>query len=243
MRLSTVCAFLVLANYSLGQTSLGIVVEPTLNFTHIGLEPKNLSDSFSRMKSHDYTVGLGIEIRKNIDRFRSYSIIPGFHQTNTLTALENLQFLDIVHPQLPEIRDLAFAATKRAEICYRQMYLGSQFLYNKQLKVKGVNSKVKVNIGGGLGAFILFSHDTKVTTEGFTISGNYTTIIKDSTGVEINPFLCQVLLTADFTIKVLPSTDLVGGIKATLPVTATTSSQPKMTVWTPALRIGIRQLL
>jgi len=232
MRLSTVCAFLVLANYSLGQTSLGIVVEPTLNFTHIGLEPKNLSDSFSRMKSHDYTVGLGIEIRKNIDRFRSYSIIPGFHQTNTLTALENLQFLDIVHPQLPEI-----------EICYRQMYLGSQFLYNKQLKVKGVNSKVKVNIGGGLGAFILFSHDTKVTTEGFTISGNYTTIIKDSTGVEINPFLCQVLLTADFTIKVLPSTDLVGGIKATLPVTATTSSQPKMTVWTPALRIGIRQLL
>ncbi|MFB1003138.1 MAG: hypothetical protein QMC70_03250 [Bacteroidia bacterium] len=243
MRTSIFYALLLVALSSMGQTSLGIIVEPTLNVTHIGFEPKNLSDSFSRMKSHGYTVGFGIEIRKNINRFQSYSIIPGFHQTNILTELENLQFMDVIHPQLPEIRDLAFAATKRAEIRYRQMYLGSQFLYNKQLQVSGINSKLKLNIGGGLGAFFLVSHNAKVKTEGFAINGNYTTIIKDSTGIEINPFLFQALLIADLTMEVLPSTILVAGIKATLPITATTSSQPKMTVWTPALRIGIRRIL
>jgi hypothetical protein len=243
MRISVVYVFLLVALGSMGQASIGIIIEPTLNVTHVGLEPKNLSDSFSRMKSHAYTVGFGIELRKNIDRFQSYSIIPGFHQTNILTELENLQFLDIIHPQLPEIRDLAFAATKRAEIRYRQMYLGSQFMYNKQLQVSGINSKLKVNIGGGLGAFFLVSHDVKVKTEGFAIHGNYTTIIKDSTGIEINPFLFQALLTADVSMKVLPNTELVAGIKATLPITATTSSQPKMTVWTPAIRIGIRRIL
>ena len=243
MRLFIVYAFLLVALSSFGQTSIGIIVEPTINITHVGSEPKNLADSFSSAKSNDYTIGLGIEIRKNIDRFQSYSIIPGFHQTNILTMLDDLQFLDIVHPQLPEIRDLAFAATKRAEIRYRQMYLGSQFLYHKQLKTKGLNSKVKINIGGGLGAFFLFMHDAKVTTEGFAINGNYTTLIKDSTGIEINPFLFQALLTADFTINILPTTELIAGVKATLPITATTSSQPKMSVWTPALRLGIRKIL
>ena len=225
------------------QVSIGLLAEPSLNLTKVGSEPKILSDSIIDSKSYDYTVSFGIEIRKNIDRYQSFSIIPGYHQTNILTQMENLQFLDVVHPQLPEIRDLAFAATKRAEVRYRHMYLGSQFLYNRRLQVRGLSPKMAINVGGGLGAFFLFSQDAKVNTEGFAIDGKYTHIITDSIGIESRPLLIETILTADYTLEVLPKTEILAGIKLAIPMTPTTSSQPKMTVWAPALRVAIRRVL
>lgn len=241
MRLFVVSAFLLVALCSFGQISLGVIAEPTLNLTRVGAEPKTLSDSFKNMKSYDYTVGLGIEIRKNIDRYQSFSIIPGFHQTNILTRLEDLQLLDVVHPQLPEIRDLSFAATRNAEIRYRQMYLGSQFLYHRQLQIRGLTSKMSIQLGGGISTYFMFSQDAKVTTEAFAIQGQYTHVIKDSIGIESRPILLETLLTTDCTYQILPNTDVVAGVKIALPMTPTTSSQPKMTVWAPALRLGIRK--
>lgn len=243
MRLFVVSTFLLVASFTFSQVSLGILAEPTLNLTRVGAEPKVLSDSIKNMKSHDYTLGFGIEIRKNIDRYQSFSIVPSYHQTNILTQLEDLQLFDIVHPQLPEIRDLAFTATKNAEIRYRQMYLGSQFLYHRQLQIRGLSSKMSIQLGGGVGAYFMFSQDAKVTTEAFAIQGQYTHIIKESIGIESRPILIQTLLTADYTYEVLPGTDVVAGIKIAMPMTPTTSSQPKMTVWAPALRLGIRKKL
>lgn len=243
MRIIFAATLLITSVYMMAQVSIGILAEPTLNITRVGSEPKAIADSFKNIKSYDYTVSFGVEIRKNIDRYQSFSIIPGFHQTNILTQLQDLQLFDVVHPELPEIRDLAFTATKNAEIRYRQMYLGSQFLYNRQLQVRGLPPKVALHVGGGLGAFFLFNQDAKVTTEAFAIQGEYTHIIKENVGIESRPILIQAILTADCTVEVLPKTDLTAGIKAALPMTPTTSSQPKMTVWAPALRVGLRRVL
>lgn len=243
MKIIFIALLSITSLYTLGQVSIGLIAEPALNITRIGSEPKTLADSFENIKSYDYTVSFGIEIKKNIDRYQSFSIVPGFHQTNFLTQLEGLQFLDVVHPQLPVIRDLAFAANKRAEIRYRQMYIGSQFLYSRKLQVRGLSSKMGIYLGGGLGAYALISQDAKVSTEGFAIEGKYTHILKNDISIESKSFLLQALVNADYTYEVLPKTDVLAGVKIVLPMTATTSSQPKMTIWAPALRFGIRRAL
>lgn len=229
---------------SIGQISVGLIAEPTLNITSIAAEPRAISDSLKSLKTSHYTVSIGIELRKNIDRYQSFSIIPGYHQTTIATELENLQFLDVIHPELPEIRDLAFAANKRAKVRYRHHYLGAQFLYNRMLQMRSLPPKINFYLGGGFGMFLLFSQDAKVTTEGFSIQGKYKHIIKNNIGIDSRSLLLQGLMTADFTYEIQPNLTVLAGLKVVLPMTPTTSSPlPKMTVWSPALRLGVMRVL
>jgi hypothetical protein len=241
MRILISNLLIALSYLGYSQLSISLLAEPTLNITTLGAEPKAFVDSFNNIKSADYTLAVGFELRKQIDRYQSIAIIPGFYQTNVLTTLRDLQFLDIVHPELPEIRDLAFAASKVAEVRYRQQYIGSQFLYNKKLQIKVLNSKVALEIGGGLGTYFLVNQDAKVTTEGFSIQESSKHIIKEDIGVTSKPFLLQAIAAADVNVEILPLTSIVAGIKLAATFMLTTSSLPSMTIWTPALRFGIRR--
>ena len=214
------------------QTYLGIVVEPTANIARLGKEPRQQSDSIRGLRYIDKTLGFGLEIRKQIDRYQAITFIPSYQQYNLLLVKENLQFLDIVHPNLPEIRDLSQGADKIARIRHRQKYIGTQILYARKLQIRGLNSKLRIELGTGLGLYYLLQSDVKITTEGFAIKG--------STGIETRPFLTQAIGYGDIAYSISPIIDIFGGVKIALPFTSTTTSLPKITLFTPAARVGLR---
>lgn len=222
------------------QTYIGLVAEPTANFAKIGTEPKHQSDSIQDLKQWDKTLGIGLEIRKQIDRYQAITFIPGYQQYNLLLVKENLQFLDVVHPKLPEIRDLAQAANKIAKIRHRQKYIGSQILYSRELQIRGLADKLNLEIGGGLGVYFLLQSDVKITTEGFAIKSQFNHVFTDSTGIDARPILIQAIAFGDISYNLAPSIDLFGGIKLTAPFTSTTTSLPKITIFSPAARFGLR---
>ena len=222
------------------QTHLGIVIEPTANIARLGMEPKQQSDSIRGLMHIDKTLGFGLEIRKQIDRYQSITFIPSYQQYNLLLVKENLQFLDIVHPNLPEIRDFSQGANKAASIRHRQKYIGTQILYARRLQIRGLNSKLRIDMGAGLGLYYLLQSDVKITTEGFAIKGQFSHIFKDSTGIEARPFLIQAIGYGDISYSISPIIDVFGGVKIALPFTTTTTSLPKITLFTPAARVGLR---
>jgi hypothetical protein len=222
------------------QTHLGIVIEPTANIARIGMEPKQQSDSIRGLMHIDKTIGFGLEIRKQIDRYQSITFIPGYQQYNLLLIKENLQFLDVIHPNLPEIRDLSQGANKVAQIRHRQKYIGSQILYARKLKIRGLNSKLKIDIGAGIGLYFLLQNDVKITTEGFAIKDQFSHTFTDSTGIEARAFLMQAIGHGDVSYSISSNIDVFGGVKIAIPFTSTTTSIPKITLFTPAARVGLR---
>ncbi|MFT7230400.1 MAG: hypothetical protein ACI9GO_000868 [Bacteroidia bacterium] len=223
------------------QLSLGIVAEPAYNVARIGATPQNSSDSLKALKTNAMSLSLGLEIRKQIDRYQSFSVIPTFYQTNMTLVKQNLQFLDVIHPQLPEIRDLSQGSTKVAYLKYRQQYIGAQFLYNKVLQLRKMPNKSAIELNGGLGLYYLVNGDIKVTTEGFAIKNDFTQVIKDSLGIDNRPYHINLSLGSDFTYEVLPKVTLAAGIRIPIPITSTTSSLPKITIYNPAIRVSLRK--
>ena len=222
------------------QTYLGIVVEPTANIAQLGMGPKQQSDSIRGLMHIDKTLGFGLGIRKQINRYQSITFIPSYQQYNLLLVKENLRFLDIVHPNLPEIRDLSQGANKVARIRHRQKYIGTQILYARKLLIRGINSKLRIDIGAGLGLYYLLQSDVKITTEGFAIKDQFSHVFKDSTGIEARPFLIQAIGYGDISYSISPIIDVFGGVKIALPFTSTTTSLPKITLFVPAARVGLR---
>ena len=64
MRIVLWTIFLTVTSFAHGQVSLGVIGEPALNITKIGSTPERASDSLNNLKSTDYTLSLGLEIRK-----------------------------------------------------------------------------------------------------------------------------------------------------------------------------------
>lgn len=233
----------VVGLYSMGQVSLGVIAEPAYNIASIGSTPQNVADSFTSIKQNNFNISIGIEIRKQIDRYQSFSVIPTFYQTSMLHVQKDLQFLDVVHPQLIEIRDFAQAATKNAKINYRQQYAGAQFIYNKALQIRKMPNKMAIELNGGLGMYYLINGDVKVTTEGFAIQDEFIHVISDSIGIENRPYHLNLSLGSDLTYEVSPTVSVAAGIKIPIPLTSATTSLPKVTIFNPALRVSLRKTL
>ena len=89
---------------TLAQSTIGLIIEPSFNIPKF--KKSSQSDSIKGISNADLTLSFGLEIKKKLDRYNAISFIPGFLQTNLLTVKENLQFLDLIHPSLPEIKDL-----------------------------------------------------------------------------------------------------------------------------------------
>jgi hypothetical protein len=222
------------------QFSLGVMAEPTLNIATVGSQPEALSDTLKLLKQRDLNISFGIEIKKQIDRYASFSLIPGYYQSNFLVVKENLQFLDVVHPELREIRDFSQASQKNAYLHYRQKYIGLQALYAKRLKLRNLPSKVFVEIGGGLGLHYLWANDVKVRTEGFAIDEKYINIIKQNTGFTPSIIAINAIGFADLSYELTPKTNLVSGFKINIPLSTSANAEPLVRIYTPALRLGIR---
>ena len=94
----------------------------------------------------------------------------------------NLNLFDVVHPELPELRDLTVGPEKKAYLSYRQKYVGLQVLFAKQLQLKLPINKMSVELGGGMGIYLKLEDDIRIQTEGFAIKSEYVHIIKEKHG-------------------------------------------------------------
>ena len=230
-----------LSIYSIGQTTVGLVIEPSFNLPQF--KKSTQSDSIKKIHKPDLTLSFGIDIKKQLDRYNAIRFILGFHQSNLLTVKENLQFLDIIHPALPEIKDLTQSASKIARIRYRQQYIGSQIIYNRQLQLQKIPPKLNLEIGGGMGLYYLIHHSVKVNTEGFAINNKFVTTIKEDTKIDPNSILIQVLLDANVLYSISPNYTISGGLKIGLPITNTNSELFTFRMYNTGLRISLSKLM
>ena len=230
-----------LSIYSYGQMTVGFVIEPSFNLPQF--KKSTQSDSIKKIHKPDLTLSFGIEIKKQLDRYNAICFIPGFHQSNLLTVKENLQFLDIIHPALPEIKDLTQSATKIARVRYRQQYLGSQIIYNRQLQLRKIPPKLNIEIDGGMGLYYLIHHSVKVNTEGFAINNEFFTTINEDTRIDPNSILIQVLLDANVLYNISPNYTISGGLKIGLPITNTNSELFTFRMYNTGLRIILSKLI
>lgn len=225
------------------QWAIGVLAEPSLNIASVRSSEQYNTDSVINLKRPDYTVSLGIEIRKQLDRYNAIFFSPSFMQANMLLVKENMQFLDIVHPQLPEIRDFGQTAEKKAFIRHRQFYAGLQIGYAKRLQVKLPDSKFFIETGGGLAGCFLVRDDVKVRTEAFALGNEYVHIIQDSTGTEVRPFQVNIFGFMDVNYTVKPDFMVIGGARLGIPLASTTTSDPIVSIFRLGMRVGFRYVL
>ncbi|MEK9601506.1 MAG: hypothetical protein VW147_06685 [Bacteroidota bacterium] len=241
MKFISALSLVFLSIYSIGQTTVGLVIEPSFNLPQF--KKSTQSDSIKKIHKPDLTISFGIDIKKQLDRYNAIRFIPGFHQSNLLTVKENLQFLDIIHPALPEIKDLTQSASKIARVRYRQQYIGSQIIYNRQLQLLKIPPKLNIEIGGGMGLYYLIHHSVKVNTEGFAINNKFVTTINDDTKIDPNSILIQVLLDANVLYNITPNYTISGGLKIGLPITNTNSELFTFRMYNTGLRISLSKLI
>ena len=225
------------------QVSLGLMIEPALNISTVGSQPEVLSDSFKRLKKSDFNTSFGIEIKNQLDRYASFSIIPGYYQTNFLIVKEDLQYLDVIHPELRAIRDQSQGVQKNAYLHYRQKYVGLQLLFAKKLQIQGLPNSTFFELGGGLGAHYLVDNDVKIRTEGFAIDQKYIHVIKKNTGFTPSDFALNAIGHADLNFQLDPNTILLAGLKMNIPINTNANEAPQVRIYMPTLRFGIRFLL
>ena len=241
MKFISALSLVFLSIYSIGQTTVGLVIEPSFNLPQF--KKSTQSDSIKKINKPDLTISFGIDIKKQLDRYNAIRFIQGFHQSNLLTVKENLQFLDIIHPALPEIKDLTQSASKIARVRYRQQYIGSQIIYNRQLQLRKIPPKLNIEIGGGMGLYYLIHHSVKVNTEGFAINNKFVTTINDDTKIDPNSILIQVLLDANVLYNITPNYTISGGLKIGLPITNTNSELFTFRMYNTGLRISLSKLI
>ena len=223
------------------QISLGIHAEPSANLSLIEDIPDQLDDSLRNLTQADGEVNFHIELRKAFDRFHSLSIEPGFFQVKTKHTQEDLQFLDVIHPQLPVISDLTYAAQRNAYLHYRYQYFRLGVRYNYRPKKLYKNNGIRAELGAGLSYLYLLNHDVKVRTEGFSVDNSSFQYVKDSTGHDARAH--QINFTANFDInyEIAPTYDFVAGIQVQLPMTSAASSRPNVTILSGGLHVGLRK--
>jgi hypothetical protein len=225
MKLILTCLTILLFATTRAQLSIGVIVEPAMNIGTVGSQPEALSDSFTRLKKPDFNTSFGIEIKNQIDRYASFSVIPGYYQTNFLIVKEDLQYLDFIHPELRAIRDQSQGAQKNAYLHYRQKYIGLQLLFAQKLQIQGL------------------PNSTFFELEGFAIDQQYIHVISQNTGFNPSNFSVNAIGHADLNYQLDPSTFIIAGLKLNIPMVGNANLDPQIRVYMPTLRFGIRFLL
>ena len=242
MRILNLIGLVLLASASSAQTSIGIIANPSLNINSIKTSSTINTDSIKSIKKSDYTLSFGLEFRKQIDRYQAFSVIPSYYQSNLLLVQEDLQLFDVIHPTLPEIRDLSQAASKTAYMHHRFKFAGLQLLYSKSYN-SSVNSSISFEFAGGLSYLYLIEQDIKVRTEGFAIQDEFIHVVSDSILFEGRKHNVLINLGSDMNYTIKPKLLLVSGISFNLPLLGISKNQPKLSIYNAGLKVGLRKLL
>ncbi len=225
------------------QSGIAVIVEPSYNFVFIGETTDNVSDSIFNLKVNDRVLSFGLEYRYQIDRDQAITFKPSYNQTNLLLVQSGLQLFDVIHPSLPELKDLTQAATKTAYLHHRFKYIGLQVMYSGRVKTNYKSTGPRFDYNVGLTYNHLINQDIKLRTEGFALQGEFKHIIKDTILFNAKNSNVTLNVGADVSYPLNSSFGLIGGVILNLPVITTTSNDPLLRIFNPAARLGIRYYL
>jgi len=240
MKIITLILFLIISSISFGQNYIGVFIEPALQLTVIDDRPEAISDSLNKINRPDMNLGFGIEYKWHIDRFNAISFSPNYQQFSSLFVLEDLQFLDIVHASLPEIRDLSQGAQKNAFVHNRFKHAGIHIQYSRSISDKFKSIGVLFEANGGLAYHFLVAQDAKITTEAFAINEAFTHVSKDNLFFEARKHNVSATLGATSIYNFAPDWQVFGNAMARIPVLSMTTNDPKVSIYNLTFRTGIR---
>lgn len=94
---------------------------------------------------------------------------------------EDLQFLDVIHPQVGQIFELSQASTKNVRYDYRYRYLSIPVNVMYNMTPTKLRNRFEHFVYGGFQPEFLVGHDLLVDLEGFSMKGQGRFVVDDTT--------------------------------------------------------------
>ncbi|MBR9859149.1 hypothetical protein GYB22_00050 [bacterium] len=238
--LLTILAFTCITAYA-QQYSIGIFAEPNWQVPTLLKSDYQATDSINAIMSKDLGIAAGISIGIHSDRVNSFYIKPQFRQGGFLLTRENLQLFDLVHPKIGEIRDQSQAATKIAYFHHRFRYVGLEFNYQRDITPTTRNLPINFSIGGGLGVNYLIQQELLLQTEGFAMKGEFKHHFEDSLFFQARTLMLNASIFGEMNYEASPGLETYAQIKFLGNLMASTTNEPRVYIWSPALNVGLRK--
>ena len=242
-RLLISLSFILFSLFTFSQNYIGIYGEPSFQFTRLTGKPDYEVDSLNSIKEINKNIGFGIEFTHFTDRFNSISGVVTYNQFSTQFVKRNMQFLDVIHPGLPEIRDLSQASEKIAYIQDRFQFIGLQFMYKRSVSSRLKSAGVLFDMHAGLNYHYLLGQDVKVTTEGFAIDEKFVHIINSDFYFDASKHNISLSAGASAMYNITPSWQVYAQGILRSPILNMAQGESKLIINSTALRLGIRRLL
>lgn len=189
---------------ALSQEFVEFQVSPNFSYRLLNSSNSYLKDSLDGADKVRSSVGYGIGATFNIGD--QWAITTGFRYNDYgfTRVWYDLQFHDVVHPDIGRIEDLSQAAQKDAFFFNKYRYLDVPIRFNYQISRKSQQQEYRIYLHGGLINQIFLQDEYKVFLKGFSVGGERT--YRDiPTGNIMRTYNLAATAGARFILRITPS--------------------------------------
>lgn len=131
----------------------------------------DFKDSLGSMDRVRHNWGGGLKALIFIDKFTYLQVGVEYKGLSFTRVREDLQFHDTVHPEIGRIWDLSQTVlSKDAYFHHKYRYFSVPVIYQKAFTKRKVHPKMQFYLATGLNFDFLFTDDTRVVLNGWTVS-------------------------------------------------------------------------
>ena len=224
----------------MGQTSIGLFVQPAGQISSLSSPQGQLEDSIFPLLKNDIRLSLGLELAFQVDRTTSVRVRPGYYNQGFKLERSGLKLFDVIHPSLGQVLDQSQAATKVLHMHHRFQQLGIEIAYVKDLGQNYSANQVMFSAGGGLGYYYLLNYDMRLRTEGFAVNGEFTHIIKEQLIFNPREHLVSAFALAEVAYPLTSKFEIAGEGTFRFPLQTLSKGEGNIYVWGPALTAVLR---
>jgi hypothetical protein len=185
------------------QEFLELTVSPNFSSRILSSDNSQLKDSLDNADKVRKSIGFGIGASFNLNESMALTTGLRYNDYGFTRVWEDLQFHDVVHPDIGRIEDLSQAAQKDAFFFHKFRYLEIPIRINFQLSKKRNNQQYRIYAHAGLVNQIFLEEEFKAFFKGFSVGGErtYTGI---STGYTMKSFNLTSVFGARFIYRISP---------------------------------------
>lgn len=185
------------------QEFLELTASPNFSYRILKADDSGLEDSLNNADQIRKSVGFGLGVSFNLNETMALTTGLRYNDYGFTRVWENLQFHDVVHPEIGRIEDLSQAAQKDAFFFHKFRYLEIPIRVNFQVSKKRNNQQYRIYAHAGIVNQIFLEEEFKAFFKGFSVGGErtYTGI---STGYSMKSFNVAAVLGARFMYKISP---------------------------------------
>jgi hypothetical protein len=195
--------FITASLMSEAQEFIEVLASPNFSYRILSSDDSHLKDSLDGADQMRKSVGFGIGASFNLNK--SITLNTGFRYNDYgFTRIwEDLQFLDLVHPEIGRIEDLSQAAQKDAYFFHKFRYLEIPVRFNFQVSKKRKQQNFRIYLHAGLVNQIFLEENLKVFFKGFSVGGERT-YKRISTGYNMKSFNVSAVAGGRFILRISP---------------------------------------